>query len=62
MKEKNKLDLDALTLLLNETKSSLASSIESASKFETEKEELAKKLSHVIEKNAKMEKELEGKV
>ena len=36
--------------------------IESVTKFETEKEELANKLSMVIEKNARMEKELLGKV
>ena len=36
--------------------------IESVTKFETDKEELANKLSMAIEKNARMEKELLGKV
>ena len=36
--------------------------IEIVTKFEAEKEELANKLSMVIEKNARMEKELLGKV
>merc|ERR1712223_1504434 len=61
VKEKNRAEIDAINLVLNETKSSLAESIERASAFEAEKEELAKKLSQAIEKNAKMEKELEGK-
>merc|ERR1711994_490452 len=61
MKEKNKAEIDAITLVLNETKSSLANSIERATTFEAEKEELVKKLAQAIEESAKMEIELEGK-
>ena len=62
LKERSKAEIEAKDLELNETKSHLANSNESLTKFEKENKDLTKNLSLAMQEKVEMGKELHEKV